>query len=98
MITPPYQNNNSEILSNQKRREFQGILAKSSDFFTCLVENRGVGVTTTLGPGEFICSKYYYLHTDHYLGRKFLSLGNNSLSRIFSKILHIDSVNPYHLG
>ena len=94
MITPTLR----KPIKFKKTRRISGDFGKIVGFFTCLVEKRGVGVTTTLGPGEFICPEDYYLHTDHYLGREFRSLGTFAVSLVFSKILHIDSANPYHSG
>ena len=71
-------------------------LRKIAGFFTCLVENRGVGVTTTLGLGEIFCYKGCYLHSGHYRGREFPCVVGISVSRVFRVILHIDSAIPYY--
>ena len=74
---------------------------KITKFFTCLdslVENRGVGVTTTLGPGDFICAKGCYLHLYHHRGREFPCGMAFSVSHVFRAILHRDLAIPYHSG
>ena len=49
----------------------------------CLIENLGVGVTTTLGPGDFFSPKGCYLDSDHHRGREFPCVVGISVSRIF---------------
>ena len=75
-----------------------GDFGKISKILTCLIENRGIGVTTTLGPGEFIYPNGCFKHTNHHPGREFPCGVAFSVSRVLRTILHIDLAIPYHLG
>ena len=57
----------------------------------------GVGVTTTLGSGDFFSPKGCYLDSDHHRGREFPCVVGISVSRVFRVILHIELAIPYHL-
>ena len=50
MITPMLR----KPAKSLKTTRISGHFGKIAGFLTCLVENRGVGVTTTLGPGDFL--------------------------------------------
>ena len=71
---------------------------KITKILTCLIENRGIGVTTTLGTSEFIYPNGCFKHTNHHPGREFPCGVGISVSRVFRVILHIDLAILYHSG
>ena len=75
-----------------------GDFGKIAKILTCLIENRGVGVTTTLGTSEFIYPNGCFKHTNHHPGREFPCGVGISVSHVFRVILHIDLAIPYHSG
>ena len=93
MITPILR----KPVGRKKTRNF-GDFGKIAKILTCLIENRGVGVTTTLGTSEFIYPNGCFKHTNHHPGREFPCGVGISVSRVFRVILHIDLAIPYHSG
>ena len=81
---------NATPQGNSLTRNF-GDFGKIIKILICLIENRGIGVTTTLGPGEFIYPNGCFKHTNHHPGREFPCGVPFSVSRVFRVILHIDS-------
>ena len=75
MITPILR----KPVGRKKTTRNFGDFGKIAKILTCLIENRGVGVTTTLGTSEFIYPNGCFKHTNHHPGREFPCEGTFTL-------------------